>query len=319
MTRLEIRPFSEEFVPHAGELLADRHRAQRQVEPSLPEQYESATAAAEEVAALVGSEGASGAVALRGSRVAGYVIGIRKSDAVWGPNVWVDPAGHAVETPEDLRDLYAAAAARWVEEERVRHYAMVPTSDAGLAEAWWRLSFGQQHAFGIREVPEASWPEGIRHATAEDVDALVELDPLLQDHQLLAPVFSGGGFAAETEEELRAGILEDIADDDIADLVAERDGRVVGSFQISPVERSSVHSGLVRPDGAALLNWAATRPDVRGSGAGLALTQAAFAWAREHGHETMVTDWRVTNLLSSRFWRARGFRETFLRLYRHLP
>ena len=64
---------------------------------------------------------------------------------------------------------------------------------------------------------------------------------------------------------------------------------------------------------------AATDPDVRGSGAGIALTEGAFAWARERGHEVMVTDWRVTNLLSSRFWPARGFRETFLRLYRHIP
>jgi GNAT superfamily N-acetyltransferase len=68
-----------------------------------------------------------------------------------------------------------------------------------------------------------------------------------------------------------------------------------------------------------LLSWAATRPDVRGSGAGLALMEATFAWAREHGYETMVTDWRVTNLLSSRFWPRRGFRETFLRLYRSIP
>jgi hypothetical protein len=29
-----------------------------------------------------------------------------------------------------------------------------------------------------------------------------------------------------------------------------------------------------------------------------------------------VTDWRVTNLLSSRFWAARGFRPTFVRLHR---
>ena len=33
----------------------------------------------------------------------------------------------------------------------------------------------------------------------------------------------------------------------------------------------------------------------------------------------MVTDWRVTNLLASRFWPQRGFRETFVRLYRHIP
>jgi hypothetical protein len=33
----------------------------------------------------------------------------------------------------------------------------------------------------------------------------------------------------------------------------------------------------------------------------------------------MVTDWRVTNLLSSRFWPKRGFRPVFLRLYRSIP
>jgi GNAT superfamily N-acetyltransferase len=82
---------------------------------------------------------------------------------------------------------------------------------------------------------------------------------------------------------------------------------------------SSMHTGLARPDGVPYLGWAATRPDVRGSGAGLALTKAAFAWARGRGHEAMVTDWRATNLLSSRFWPARGFRETFLRLYRSIP
>ena len=33
---------------------------------------------------------------------------------------------------------------------------------------------------------------------------------------------------------------------------------IVGAFQLSPAELSSVHSGLAGPDGAALLNWAAT-------------------------------------------------------------
>ena len=51
----------------------------------------------------------------------------------------------------------------------------------------------------------------------------------------------------------------------------------------------------------------------------LALTNACFDWAREHGYETIVVDWRETNLLSSRFWPARGFRRTFQRLYRSIP
>ncbi len=107
--------------------------------------------------------------------------------------------------------------------------------------------------------------------------------------------------------------------EETGDLVAEQDGRIVGAFQLVPVELSGMHVALARPDGAAFLGWAATRPDVRGSGAGVALTDAGFAWARERGYETMVTDWRVTNLLASRFWPRRGFRESFLRLYRRIP
>jgi GNAT superfamily N-acetyltransferase len=318
MSRLEIRPFSADFLAVAGELLAARHRAHRAAEPLLPVLYEDPDAARAEVEALLAGDGASGAVALRDGRVVGYLLGVRR-DELWGANVWVELGGHAVREPEDLRDLYAAAARRWVEEEeRTRHYVLVPAADPALLWAWARVGFGQQHAYGIQAVPEGRWPDGVRLATEDDVDTLLELSPLIREHQARAPVF---GFvrSSETLEELRREILEELADEGIGDLVVERGGRVVGSFQIVPVERSSVHAGLARPTGAALLGWAATDPAVRGTGAGVALTEAAFAWARERGHETMVTDWRVTNLLASRFWPARGFRETFLRLYRHIP
>ena len=318
MSRLELRPFSEDFIEAAGELLAARHRAHRAAEPLLPPRYEEPVAAAAEVEALFGADDASGAVALRSGRVVGYLLGTRNPSPHWGENVWVELAGQAVEEAEDMRDLYAVAAARWFDEGRVRQYVLAPAHDTALVDAWAHVSFGRQHAAGIREVPQAAWPEGVRLAEERDVDALVALSPLLVEHQAQSPVF-GVGLPRETPEEIRAEILEDLAKPEIGDLVAERDGRIVGSFQLVPVELSSVHSGLARPQGAVLLNWAATDPTVRGSGAGLALTQASFAWARERGHEVMVVDWRVTNLLASRFWPARGFRETFLRLYRHVP
>jgi len=220
--------------------------------------------------------------------------------------------------PEDSRDLYGAAAGLWYEEGRVRQYVVIPATDALLVAAWSRVGFGQQHACGIRDVPDAARPDGTRLATLGDLDALLELSPLLVMHQAGSPVF-GIGQPREAPDELRAEIIEDLAKEEIGDLVAEQDGRIVGAFQVVPVELSSVHVGLARPEGAALLSWAATRPEVRGSGAGLDLTEASFAWARERGHGTMVTDWRVTNLLSSRFWPRRGFRSTFLRLYRHIP
>jgi GNAT superfamily N-acetyltransferase len=319
MPRLELRPFSDEFLTEAGRLLAARHRSHREREPLLPERYEDATEAAREVETLWRSDDASGAVALRSGRVVGFLLGTRKADRTWGPNVWVENAGHAVEEAEHARDLYGAAAERWVDEGRTRHYALLPAGDDALVDAWFRLSFGLQHAHGVQEVPDVPWPDGVRPAEARDVEELVGLTPLLAQHQDRSPVFGASANDDDDVEELRREILDAIEKHEIGELVAERDGQVVGAFENVPIEMSSVHAALARPDAAALLGWAATRPDVRGSGAGVALTQGTFAWARERGHGVIVTDWRETNLLSSRFWPARGFRRTFLRLYRHVP
>jgi len=309
-----VEPFAEEHLDAAAELLAKRHERHREAEPLLP----AAVDFRAEVEALWRKEGASGAVAFADGQLVGYLIGAPRENPVWGPNVWVELAGHGVDDAEVARDLYATAATRWVDEGRTRQYVHVPATDAALVDAWFRLSFGQQHAAGIREVPEdAQFREGIREATERDVDALVALDPVLPDHQALAPVFGPG--PRDTAEEVRTEILENMASGETVELVAEVDGRIVGGFFVTPVDRSSMHAGLARPERAAFLAWAAIVPEVRRTGVGLAMTEASFAWARSRGYEVMVTDWRVTNLLASRFWPRRGFRPTFFRLYRSIP
>jgi predicted N-acetyltransferase YhbS len=317
VSRLELRPFADEHLEDAGRLLAERHRRHRTAEPLLPERFEDADAARAEVEAAWRADGAAGAVALRGGRLVGYLVGAPGDDAVWGANEWVEPAGHAVEEAEVVQDLYAAVADRWVEAGRHRHYAVVPAADEALLDAWFQVCFGQQQAFAIRELEAEPWLEGVREAEPRDVEALVELAPLVSRQHALPPV--SAGLPPDTEDELRAEVEDELGSEEIGSLVAEVDGRVVGNFVVVPVERSRSHHGLARPDGACLLGFAATLPEVRGSGAGLALTQASFAWAHRAGYRTMVTDWRVTNLLSSRFWPRRGFRLTFLRLYRSIP
>lgn len=96
--------------------------------------------------------------------------------------------------------------------------------------------------------------------------------------------------------------------------VAERDGRVVGHSLLykRPADLR------VPKDSIDLAN-AATLPELRGAGVGRALTAHVIAWAYEAGYPTMITDWRMTNMLASRFWPKRGFRTTFLRLYRSIP
>lgn len=318
MPRTEIQPFTDEHLGEAGRLLAERHRRHRAAERLLPARFEDPDEARAEVEAVWRGPSASGTAALGEGRLVGYLIGAPREDVVWGANVWVELAGHAVAEPEVVRDLYAGAAVRWVDEGRTRHYALVPATDGKLLEAWYRLSFGQQHALGIRDVPDEPWPEGVRKAEPRDIEAMVAQAPLIGQHQALSPVFSAGR-PPDPIDELRDEIERDIDSREIANLVAEVDGRIVGNYVVVPVEHSGMHVGLGRPEHACFLGFAVTAPEVRGSGAGVALTKGAFAWAREAGYPTMVTDWRVTNLLSSRFWPARGFRISFLRLYRSIP
>jgi ribosomal protein S18 acetylase RimI-like enzyme len=323
MSRLELRPFADEHLDAAAELLTERHRRHRAVEATLPARFEDAAAAREEVEKAWRREGASGAAALVDGRLAGYLLGAPDDEAHWGgPNVWVGHAGHAAADPELARDLYGFSAQRWVDEGRPRHYVQVPASERELLEAWNRVCFGLQHAAGIREVPDVPWPVGVREARPDDLEGVFELTPLIREHQSAAPVFSAN-LRVETPAETRAAIVEEITNEEIGTLVAEAGGRLVGGFIVAAAEQAGdaphAFAGLARPERAAYLAWAVTRPEARGSGAGVALTEASFAWARRAGYETMVTDWRVTNLLASRFWPRRGFRTTFLRLYRHVP
>jgi GNAT superfamily N-acetyltransferase len=318
MRGLALEPFADEHVEPAAALLAARHARHREAEPLLPARFEQPDDARGAVEEAWQSEGASGAVALRDGRFVGYLVGAPRS-ADWGANIWVGTAGHAVEEAETLRDLYGSAARGWVDAGATRHYALVPASDAALVDAWFRVSFGLQHTLGIRETPAAAPTDGrvaVRAARPDDVEGLVPLD-LLGAYQAGSPTFAS---MPETDRaKLEEEIAEEIADPRAGLLVAELDGRLVGCTSVAPVEYSSLHGGLARADHACILGYAATLPDVRGSGAGVARTEGVFAWAREHGYSTVAVDWRETNLLASRFWSGRGFRPTFLRLYRSIP
>jgi GNAT superfamily N-acetyltransferase len=323
VNRLEIRPFEEEHLDPAAGLLARRHALHRAAEPLLSARYEEAGAARAELERVWRAPDASGAAAFRAATLVGYVVGAPRANPVWGANVWIEAPGHAVREAEDVRDLYGLAAARWVEEGRTRQYAIVPAQDAELLDAWWRLCFGKQQAHGIQEVPAETTvevPAGfeIRDPHPEEIEELIELDLALPGHQQVSPVFSGVELG--TREELREDWLSALADaENEKILVGSRDGRPVAFWSLVPGEVSGEHRGLLLPERACYLGFAVTLPEVRGSGIGVGLTQASLAWAAEQGYPAMVTDWRVTNLLSSRFWPRRGFRTSFLRLYRSIP
>jgi GNAT superfamily N-acetyltransferase len=143
---------------------------------------------------------------------------------------------------------------------------------------------------------------------------LGRLEVTLPEHQTLSPVFSGQPLPSL--EDATNEWEEGFGDPAFATFVAEHDGRVVGSAVGCAIEQSAEHRGIVRPTDAGFLGFAAVLPEARGLGAGRALGEAVLIWARDAGHPTVVTDWRETNLLSSRAWPALGFRPTFRRLFR---
>ncbi len=319
MPRLEIVPFTADHVPGAAGLLAERQRAQRRTEPALAARYEDPAATLPEIEALLAADGASGVVALDRTGPVGFLLGTHRDDAGWGPNVWVEAAGQAVREPELARDLYAAAAARWVEQGRTSHHVIVPATDSALVDAWFRVGFGHQHVHALREVApgdESGTPTGVtvRRPTRDDIPALARLERVLPQHQQLSPVFSSP--VPPTQEEAEAEWRADFDDWQLTTFVGELEGRVVGSAIGCPLTVSSMHRGLADVDDAGFLGFAAVEPEWRGRGVGGALLDAVHAWARETGYPTLVTDWRMTNLLSSRMWSHRGFRPTFFRLFR---
>jgi GNAT superfamily N-acetyltransferase len=142
------------------------------------------------------------------------------------------------------------------------------------------------------------------------------------DEQRNAYAIAGGppsGGPHPSPDEIRAEWKTGIGNDEEGCFICEHQGQQVGLLAVLPVEMSRATSGLARPDNSCILGYAVTAAPARSRGVGLALTNAAFAWARDKGYETIVADWRVTNLLASRFWPNRGFRLTFLRLYRSIP
>lgn len=315
MTGLTVIPFGDEHLDEAAGLLAARHRQHRRAEPLLDPRYEETDAARAEIDELWRQEGASGSVCARDGRLTGYLLGVRRGDDPWGPNVWVEGAGHAAERAEDVRDLYALAAAGWVEAGRIAHYAVVPATDAQLVDAWFRLCFGCQHVHGVRETPAPEeLPAGVRRPTRNDIPELARLDLVLPRHHRLAPVFSSGGgqTLAQRLEEWEEG-FDDPA---FANFVAELDGAVVGYATACSVERSSGNAGLLRPPNAGFLGYAALLPEARGRGLGRALGEATMAWAAEQGYSTIAVDWRAVNLLASRAWPGLGFRPSFVRVHR---
>jgi ribosomal protein S18 acetylase RimI-like enzyme len=251
-----------------------------------------------------------GAEALRNGERIAHLVGALGEAPSRGRHAWVGLGDHSLapgEPPELLADVYAVAGAPWVEDGYLTHIVEV-AADGPLPQLFFALGFGQEqvHASSPVRVEEPSAPQNatIRRARPADIELLLDVVGAIGEHQAGPPVWSG--LPAPQRAELRDDWVEFLEDESAVILLAERDGAALGY--------AAFYAGEL--PGVAHLPVAATRPDKRGTGLGVALVETALHHAHLAGFETVELDWRSTNLLASRFWPSRGFRPTHLRLRR---
>jgi ribosomal protein S18 acetylase RimI-like enzyme len=319
---MKLIPFTDDHLPAAAELLALRHQVNRRAEPLLSARFEEPAAALKAVEAVWRQSSASGVAALAQSRLAGYMIGTAGENPVRGRHVWLLLAGHAIAPDADAelyREMYAQLAGRWVDEGHFYHLAQAPASDAAALDAWFRLTFAHEQTYGLcplesGEAPPV--PDGIeiRRATPDDFGLIMEHADVIARHQVASPVF--GICLPEARVGWAEGWTALLADPDAFTWLAFRDGRLLSYQTYDPAPPSE--TDLMVPDRCVHLAVAATRPEARGQGLGGLLLALGRAHAREAGYTSCLTDWRVANLLSSRFFPRQGFRHVVYRLSRRI-
>lgn len=243
----------------------------------------------------------NGAVAFRGDEEVARLTG-KVGDDVFGRHAWISWSGD----PRLLPELYALAAAPWVDDDRRAHYTEVATDDTAAIETWFGLGFGRQQVYAERPTANAEGYEGpveVRLGGPDDLDVAMSMAELIFRHHKGPPVWSSAAYDGTREE-----WDEFLREPQTTYFLAEIDG--------VPVAHLALYDRPERPGDEIYLAIGATKPEARRSGAMRALTAASLAWAAEHGYRVCETDWRSSNPQAAAFWTNRGFRPTRYRLHR---
>jgi hypothetical protein len=210
MAGLEIHPLSD-LRDEAATLFAERYARQRVSEPLLPDVSDFSVHVPEE----------EGVVATRSGKPVAYLAGAVEDDMAW-----VRFGGCAASEPEAIRDLFAVLAERW---GVTRFQVAVPASEDGLLDAFFRLAFGCQAVWAVRETEPAAAVEfggTIRPSTQDDLDAIAQFDEILWVLQARTPTFSGRTVPSRDEFREERSSLWDEGDEYPAHFVVDQDGRI---------------------------------------------------------------------------------------------
>ena len=285
MPELEIQPFSDEHLERCRRaLLEERHRP--------PPGGRAAAARARRLSRPrsrpLGADDASGAVALRGGELVGYLLGARRATMA-GATEHLGrsrgPRGQGASR-EPMRDLYAAAAEQWVERGRIR----VTTRSCPLRRrARRRMVPPRLRRFSMRRPSRRHRGRGsaptavvIRRAGAR---MTFPTRPGSSSRCSESPWPGARASQDDRPAEQRRGAGGVAARTATATTTSSSSPSAMGASSVELLIVSVEHRRARRtsrvPERAALTSrFAADAPEARGSGVGVALTDAVLRWAR---------------------------------------
>ncbi len=315
----EYRPIGIEDVTAMAELLISRQNLESEVFPFLKNSYLNTKNIADFFKKMFINSKVIGIGAFDNDELVGYIIGKINIDNVRGRHVWVPYEGIAIrrDQPSELiRNLYAKVSTMWLEQGCFSHYTLIPLGNQTYYDALLQLSFFIQQVHGIMNLEEYKPFENvsdadIRLANKMDSEAMGKMSSIIYSHQNSTPVFEPA--LPEVVEEIKEGYKRIVEEEETIILIAEKDMKELGFQVYEPVT-----SNLMAPDHAVELSIAGIYTSQMRSGVGKKLMNEGSRIVKEKGFNSIITDWRITNLASSTFWPKCGFKPIAYRMVRYI-
>jgi len=317
--KTEYLPFTEEMIPEAGKLLAQRHACNRTKLPLLPARFEDPLIATKAVEVLWQKKLKNGYAALRDRKLIAYLLGEHVTQD-WGRCGYVYLPGYALAEDENtvtLQDLYALLGDDWVKKGCFSHYLYISAADTDAIAALFDLGFGKERVdalmdFHSLKIPEVEEPAGvmIRKAGAGDNAYLGSLSDVIFSALAKAPYWHPT--VPEDWDDLREGWSELADDKDWTVWLALKNEEALGTIGFRPEPEEDTQ--MLASPRTIYLSVAATKPQARGRGINTFLTWHGLKQVSQEGYEICYTNWISPNLLASRFWPRFGFKDVAYRL-----
>lgn len=297
---MKLVPFTAEHFLAAAKLAAQNHAIEKSFAPHLPmREAEHYLPLFERI-----SKRGPGIAALDScGNLIGYIIGLKVENFKGTQNgIYVPEWANAtigMDRFNLIRELYAAIAAKWVENGCYTHAITLYAHDDVALDTWFRSAFGMICQDGVRGLEPAQSSTladvEVRRATIADIDLFL---PLVHEHQRYYP--TSPLFMPLLELDGLAHYEEWLQKEHHNLWLALDHGELIGYFESTPSHLRA--SELIRDPGTCSICGAFVKPGVRKGGVGAALLDTAIAWAKENGYERCAVDYESHNIHGSRFW-----------------